>query len=204
MDKIFLVLVSVLMLAACGRAPQEEGCLLAEENRLEDADFSLEAQSNRSKFWTGIQHAGEKSFAVGISDAIISIEKVGSQPWFLYRQRMRADDLAGQKIAFSAEVRLVERATDVAEREGRPGGIKLAVLAGGGSRFYLGQRLESDRPPEEWQSLQIIAQLRPTTETLELSFLHESDGVLQVRRPSLRLVDPVSIGCKVTAAPKKR
>ena len=73
---------------------------------------------------------------MGIADGIVSIDKVGSQPWFLYRQRMRADDLAGQKIAFSAEVRLVGRATDVAEREGQPGGIKLAVLAGGGSRLH--------------------------------------------------------------------
>jgi len=201
MNKVFAVFASVLMLIACGRAPQEEGCLLAEKNLLEDADFSLEAESSRSTFWTGIQHTGEKSFTVGFADAIVSIEKVGSQPWFLYRQRLKAGDFAGQKIAFSAEVRLIGRAAAAAEREGRPGGIKLAVLPGGRSQLRLEQRLEAGRQPEEWQSLQLIAQLRPNTETVELGFLHESDGVLQVRRPSLRLVDPAAAGCPVTASP---
>ena len=203
MEKIFAVFALALMLIACGREPQEGGCQLAEENHLEDADFSLEAASSRSKFWTGIQHGGEKSFAVGIADAIVSIEKVGPQPWFLYRQRLKADALAGQKIAFSAEVRLVGRAAAVAEREGPLGGINLAVLPSGRPQLRLEQRLEVGRPPEEWQPLQLIAQLRPNAEIVELSFLHESDGVLQVRNPSLRLVDPASAGCTVTASPKK-
>ena len=203
MNRIFTVFACVLMLISCGRQPQEGVCLLAEENLLGDADFRLEAESRRSKFWTSIQHAGEKSFSVEIADAIVSIEKIGSQPWFLYRQRLQADDLAGQKIAFSAEVRLVGRAAVTAEPVGRPGGIKLAVLRGGRSHLHLDQRLKADRQPEQWQQLQLIAQLPPDTETVQLSFLHESGGVLQVRKPSLRLVDPASAGCKVTASAPK-
>ncbi|MCB1848501.1 MAG: hypothetical protein KDI04_14295, partial [Halieaceae bacterium] len=97
------LLVAALALGACGPVPGVDPCVLEEGNYLQDADFALEAQSSRSKHWTGIQHTGEKSFAVAIADGVLSIDKVGSQPWFLYRQRLPAAELAGQRVVFSAE-----------------------------------------------------------------------------------------------------
>jgi len=184
--------VIALALGACGPAPGGDPCVLQEGNYLQDADFAMEAQSSRSRHWTGIQHTGEKSFAVAIADGVVSIDKVGSQPWFLYRQRLPAGELAGQRVVFSADVRLAGRAAGEHGRVGQAGGLKLSALSAGKSELRLEQRLADGEVEEQWQPLRIIARLPRYTDTLELSFFHESDGVLEVRGPALQLLDPAS------------
>ena len=193
------LLIAALALGACGPVPGDDPCVLEEDNYLQDVDFALEAQSSRSKHWTGIQHTGEKSFAVAIADGVLSIDKVGSQPWFLYRQRLPAGELAGQRVVFSAEVRLVGRAAEGPGRVGHVGGLKLSALSAGKAELRLEQRLAAVEPAEQWQPLRIIAQLPRYTDTLELSFFHESDGVLEVRGPALQVLDPdAAAGCENT------
>jgi hypothetical protein len=185
-------LLAVLALGACGPLPGGDPCAPEAGNYLQDVDFAQEAQSSRSKHWTGIQHTGEKSFAVAIADGVLSIDKVGSQPWFLYRQRLPAEELAGERVVFSAELRLVGRAAGGPERVGNAGGLKLSALSAGKAGLRLEQRLAAGEPAEQWQPLRIIAALPRYTDILELSFFHESDGVLEVRAPALQVLDPDS------------
>lgn len=193
-----MLLAIVLGVSACGPAPGDDVCVLQEGNYLQDTDFALEAQSSRSKHWTGIQHTGEKSFAVAIADGILSIEKVGSQPWFLYRQRLPAQNLAGERVAFSASVRLVGRAAEAGGRVGEAGGLKLSAMSAGKAELRTEQRLAAGIPAQQWQLLRIIADVPRYTDTLELSFFHESDGVLEVRAPALQRVESSSLACLTT------
>lgn len=201
MYRIFIIVATAWVMAACGQVADDPACLLEDRNYLNDADFALEDQSSRSKHWTGIQHAGEKSFAVSIDDAVVSIERIGSQPWFLYRQRLKATDLAGRKMAFSAELRLLGPATGARDGVDPPVGLKLSALSASGKALSrLEQRLASGESIADWQKVQLVSQLPPQTQTVELSFFYESEeGTLQVRSPSFREVSSASSVCAVTS-----
>jgi hypothetical protein len=192
MIRLVTLVAPLLALGACGPVPDGDGCVVEEGNYLQDVDFALEAQSSRSRHWTGIQHTGEKSFAVAIGDGVLSIDKVGPEPWFLYRQRLPAQELAGERVVFSADLRLLGRAAGGPERVGQAGGLKLAAASAGRSGLRLEQRLADGEAAAQWQPLRIIAEVPRYTDTLELSFFHESDGVLEVRSPALQVLNPDS------------
>ena len=200
-----MLFAAILGASACGSLAHADSCVLEEGNYLQDVDFALEARSSHSKHWTGVQHAGEKSFDVAIADGVLSIEKVGSQRWFLYRQRLPAQDLAGERVVFSADVRLVGRAAEAVDRTGQAGGLKLLARSAGKAELRLEQRLAVDEPAQQWQRLRIIAKLPRKADTLELSFFHESDGVLEVREPALQRLDPSSgEGCVNTPSSREK
>lgn len=193
-----MTLAFLLGFAACGSASESDPCALEEGNYLRDADFALEAESSRSRHWTGKQHVGEKSFDVTVVDGVLTIERIGTQPWFLYRQRLDVTDLAGQRVAFTAWLRLVEGGTERIRGVGQAGGLKLAAMSKGNAKFRVERRLAAVEPRQKWQKLQIIAKLPQDTDTLELSFLHKSNGVLEVREPSLQRVHPSAEACVPT------
>ena len=191
-----LALIILLCISGCQPGPDLPACTLGEENFLNDPDFSAEAASSRSKHWTGIQHAGERSFRVSFDGPIAVIEKTGSQPWFLYRQRLRTTQFADQKMAFSAEVKLTPPSGVTMEQMETPGGLRLSAMGSSGKPIL---RLESGVPAhserDEWQLLQVVVQVPEATQALELSIFHESEGTLRVRNPSLREVDETSGKC---------
>ncbi len=194
-----LVSLTISLLAACEPAVDPAGCVLVEKNYLGDPDFALEAKSGKSKYWTGLQHVGERSYVVSIADdGVLSIERTGPEPWFVYRQILEATDLAGELVAFSAEMRLVNRPVASPDRATLPAGLKLAALDSGKLRMRAEQPLSAADPPEAWQKVQLIARLPADINNLRLNFYHEAYGVLQVRAPSFQLVDPASMGCELT------
>jgi hypothetical protein len=192
-----ITLMIVLCISGCQPVPDVPACTLGEKNFLNDADFSAEAASSRSKHWTGIQHAGEKSFRVTFEGPIAVIEKTGSQPWFLYRQRLKTTQLADVKMAFSAEVKLTPASSGVAVGKMEiPGGLRLSAMGPSGKPILrLESRIPADGEWDDWQFLQVVVQVPKATKALELSFFHESEGTLRVRNPSLREVDATSEHC---------
>ena len=194
----FVVGLAGLLLTACEPSPDLVGCVLTGKNYLGDTDFELEAKSGKSRYWTGLQHVGKKSYQVSIADAVVSIDRTGPEPWFVYRQTLGVPELAGQLVAFTALVRLVDRPAATADRLTQPAGLKLAALGSGKLKMRAEQSLAGDHPSQEWQRLQLIARLPPETDTVRVNFYHEAYGVLQVRAPAFQSVDPASRGCAVT------
>ncbi len=194
-SRLLALMAFTLVLPACQPAPELPKCELKEVNHLKDIDFAQEAISSRSKHWTGIQHAGEKSFTVNFDGPVAIIEKTGTQPWFLYRQRLRSGDFSERKLVFSAEVKLIPSSNSVDARAS-VGGLRLSAISSNGKPS---KRVEQGVPKDseygDWQSLQLIALIPKNTQTLEVSFFHELDGAMHIRNPSLREVRQDSEAC---------
>jgi hypothetical protein len=175
----------------------EEGCAVEGENYIQDPDFSLEAEDSRSKYWSGLQHAGERSFETAIHGDVLTITKIATQPWYIYRQKlMNKDDFAGKKMAFSAEFKLSQQQ---AQHIVAGSGLLLNVLSGAVRESYRVNMPEDYIPDsDEWQLLQVVVQVPKKVRQIQLGFMHEAEGSLQVRRPSFRELDESKNTCALT------
>jgi hypothetical protein len=195
------VLALAILLASCGDTTDPDVCQKLGDNLLQDADFELEKQDGRSKAWGALQHAGEKSFEYTIENGELTIEKIGTQPWGIFRQRLRTSDLNGTRMAFTAELKM-DLSPDGARIPPTGGGLNLTARSGN-NRILLRSTLNHEPRigKTDWQPVRVIVDIPETTEIIELGFLHQASGVLQVRKPSFHQVDAASPACAVTPEP---
>ena len=197
-----LFLAGLFALSACN--VQAEFCELKGENYLKNTDFSLKTSSGNTVDWTAIQHAGEPSFEVNYQGDEVTIRKTGTQPWMMLKQRFRTIDLGRKKVAFTAEIKLDLREPEILHAFKKGGGLQLTATSKSSARLLLKSTL--DHTPRmgktDWERVQVVVKLPPKTGVVEVSFLHQADGVLQVRKPSLRVVDESNGKCKRTKIEK--
>ncbi len=184
MQRILLIVMAAMLLVSCDRSGGASSCPPDGGNLLKDTDFSLEAADKRSKFWGQSQHAGEVSFTTSIVDGAVTIKRIGTQPWFAYRQILRSADLAGQRMVFSAELKLDLQPPKVAHGFGDGGWLTVAARSAGGKLLM---RSEKDQKPHigktDWEAVQVIVDLPSGTERVDLTLLLQADGVMSVRNP---------------------
>lgn len=193
-----LALASAVLLASCDVADDKDGCSKLGENYLQDADFALEQQDQRSKHWVGLQHAGETSFEFTFEDGELSMKKIGTQPWGVLRQKLRNSDLGGARMAFAADIKLDLSGEGVGAF---PVGGGLALTARSGRNRILLHSALNHKPrlgKTKWQMVQVIVDIPRNTKVIDLSFLHQASGVMQIRNPSFHRVDASSAACAVT------
>ena len=197
------MLALAILLASCGDTTDPDVCQKLGDNLLQDADFALEKQDGRSKAWGALQHAGEKSFEYTIENGELTIEKIGTQPWGIFRQRLRTSDLDGTRMAFTAELKM-DLTPDGSGMSptGEGGGLNLTARSGN-NKILLRSTLNHEPRigKTDWQPVRVIVDIPETTEIIELGFLHQASGVLQVRKPSFHQVDAASPACAVTPEP---
>ena len=188
-----------LLLSACENSADASGCVSTSDNYIQDTDFELERENRRSKHWTATQHAGEPSFEVLIEDGVLTITKTGTQPWFIYRQRLQNSEFAGARMAFSAQIKL-----DVAPAVrvfGRSGAGLSAVMRSGNKQILM--RSSLDHEPHmgktDWTDVELVFDIPADTDSIDLSFLHQAEGSFQVRNPSFHKVKTSSGTCQPTA-----
>ena len=188
------------MLVFCNAASGDTLCALTGDNYITNPDFSERSRSGNAKHWGGIQHAGEKSFEVAIDGEELTIQKVGSQPWFLLRQKFQAQQLAGKKVAFSAEIKLDMQPPAIYMAFKMGGGLQLTVKSKSSNRILLRSTLDHDPHigKSDWQKIQVVVRLPKKAGTIELDVLHQADGELSIRRPSFTLIDESARKCKLT------
>lgn len=189
-----LALVSTVLLASCVSAGSPELCPPAGENLIEDADFALEAENNLSRLWGQSQHAGELSFDTNIHKGVLTISRIGSQPWFTYKQVLQVERYAGQKMVYSADLKLNLEPPRVSHGFGDGGG--LMIVAKSANRKLLLRSVLEHEPHignTDWQRVQVIVQLPKNTRWVTLAFLHQADGTMQVRDP---FFGPVAVDAK--------
>ncbi|MFT5133347.1 MAG: hypothetical protein ACI9SC_001818 [Gammaproteobacteria bacterium] len=194
-----LFLTNALLLASCVSIDSTELCLADGKNLIEDASFSSEAENNLSRLWSQSQHAGELSFNTKIQKGVLTISKVGTQPWFTYKQVLQAEKYAGQKIVFSADLKLDLDPPRVSHGFGDGGGLMI-VAKSANRKLVLRSVLEHEPHigKTDWQKVQVIVQLPENTRWLTLAFLHQADGIMQVRNPFFGTVAAEKKGCAVT------
>ncbi len=192
-----------MLLTSCGDTTDPEVCQQLGDNLLQDANFALEKHNGRSKLWGTLQHAGEKSFEYTIENDELTIKKIGTQPWGIFRQRLRTSDLDGARMAFTAELKM-DLGPDGSLMRPIGGGLNL-IARSGNNKILLRSKLnhEPRLGKTDWLPVRVIVDIPETTETIELGFLHQASGVLQVRKPSFHRVDAASPACAVTPEPEQ-
>lgn len=189
------------MLVICEATLGDTLCALSGDNYIVNPDFSERSRSGNAKHWGGIQHAGEKSFELAIDGEELTIRKVGTQPWFLLRQRLQGQQLAGKKVAFSAEIKLDMRPPAIYMAFKMGGGLQLTVKSKSSNKILLRSTLDHEPHigTSDWQKVQVVVRIPKKAGTVELDVLHQADGELSIRRPSFRLIDESENKCKLTS-----
>lgn len=177
-----------LCLLLPGVARPSELCELEGPEYLQDADFALEAADRRSKHWTGIQHAGERSFVPSIEAGVLRIEKVGTQPWYIYRQRIKPGDLGGKLMAFTAELQLDLQKPEASGMARDGGGLQLTVRTRNGQAYSAEFPHEPHIGETDWFTAQLVVRIPKNAAIIEPAFRHQADGVLNARNVSFREV----------------
>ena len=194
-----LLAAPLLLLIACESVRHDAFCPLAGDNYLQDSDFALEAENKRSQHWGSLQHAGGHSFNTSIADGELTIAKVGDVEWFVYRQLLRTRDLAGKKMVFSAELKFDLQPPAVPHGWKAGGGLNVVARADGGKLLLLSSlNHEPHMGTHDWHEVQVIVLLPADTSMIEVGFLHQADGTLQVRKPAFHVVKGNSAACAVT------
>lgn len=200
--KASLQAVAIFFLSFCQAALGGSLCALTGENFLLNADFSERSRSGNAKYWAGIQHAGEHSFARVIDGEEMRITKIGTQPWFLLRQKVKAQQLAvaGKKVAFSAEIKVDMQSPAIFMSFKQGGGLQLTVKSKSSNKILLRSTLDHEPRlgKSDWEKVQVVVKLPKNAGAVDLDFLHQADGELSIRRPSFRLVDESEGQCKLT------
>jgi len=194
--------MAVIIFSGCEQAASASLCEYTGDNLIRDANFSQPGNGRRLEHWTSAQHAGENSYRTVIEDGVLTVEKIGTQPWFVFRQRIDTPGLAGKRLALNAELslELSSPARDRGLAEG--GGLLLTARsrAGGKGKVLMSAPLlnEPRIGRVDWHSAQIVVQLPEKTRSVEVGFLLQADGTLQVRKPSLYQVDETAGPCNLT------
>lgn len=188
-----LALSGALFLVACGaeeagQAPAS--CAVLSGNLIQDTSFTTLFAPRSQRLWHVAEHAAGGTYEPSVKDGVLSIRKIGDEPWFTVNQVPEVKDLAGKKLAFSAEIKLDLHEPEHPHGFGYGGG--LTVLAQSGSKMVVNSTLEHEPNfgTHDWQSVQVVFPLPKNTTFVRVGFVHQAGGVIQVRNPALHVVDP--------------
>ena len=153
------------------------------ENLLLDPNFTNEPSLGQP--WRMAQHSGEKSFEVTVDNKALQIERIGKEPWMLYRTTVKSEAISGRTVRYSAELQ--------ADAPGVPHLHGFEHLAG----LYLSVGRErarlADHAPNvgqwSWQSFSIEQDVPVGVSTVKAGFVHQAGGTMWARNPSLVIVD---------------
>jgi hypothetical protein len=202
MRVVLVLAAATFIMISRGSSAEGNYCDLVDGNYLQNPNFSQSNPQGGQRFWGGGQHAGEESFELVFDDGELTISKIGTQPWMAFRQTVEATELAGKKMAMNAELRLDLRQPERAQGFLVGGGLKIAARASAARGRKLLLRSVLDHQPRlgktDWYPVQVVVQLPKKTSTVEVGFLHQADGTLQIRNPSFQLVDESVKPCEVS------
>ena len=178
--------------------------VLTGENYLLNSNFSEQSKSGAAEHWGGMQHAGVRSFERTIIGDELTIHRIGPESWYLLRQKIEARQLAGKKVAFTAEIKMDSPTTSIYPGLNGERGLLLSAKPKYSGKLLLRTSMapESATDNTEWQKIQIVARLPKKTGFVELGFLHQSDGSMTIRHPSFQLLDESEHKCKKTTGVK--
>lgn len=177
-----LVLIIMLQVGCAGPSSQRDkaGACNLSENLLADTDFSF--SKTFTEDWVYSQHTGESSFRITTIDGVVSMERVGEEPWMLLKQTLQSERIAGTTLVFTAELK----------GEALQGHFGFEPKAGLFGRIGTGGRAKmAPHQPNsgswDWQTFSEKISLPATVDRIQVGFLHQTGGVLYARNPSLQI-----------------
>jgi hypothetical protein len=136
--------------------------------------------------WQYRQHAGTRSFSVAAQDGVLTLERVGSEPWAVFRQSITDERLSGATIRFTADLR-----GDVSPNAGHGFEAKAGLflqIAKYSDAFMGDQNPNSGQ--WDWQTFSVTKTVPAGANSIQVGFIHQAgEGAIEARNPSLVLVD---------------
>ena len=189
----FLSLLFMWGLTACGTAPNQgpdaavsatdtNSCRTS-DNLLIDPLFTNDQAYGRG--WRMAQHTGELSFDVSVEEGVLRMERIGEEPWMLYRSTLQSAELGGATIRYSAELK--------GDAPGEPRLHGFDHIAGLYVKVGRVRAQLADHEPNvgqwDWQYVTIEEQIPAGVDSVRVGFVHQAGGTLWARNPSLVIVD---------------
>jgi hypothetical protein len=198
----YTLLLLTLLLAACEPAADANFCKVMGDNLIKNPGFSTQTTRGSLKHWTTAQHAGENSYQYNVDKGEVTIRKIGTQPWFVFKQRLDIPAPAGKKLAFYAELELDLQAPTREQAPPIGGGLFLTAKArtNGQGRVLMDASLlhEPRIGKVDWRPVQVVVELPAKTRSLIFGGMQRADGTLKIRNPKLQLVDESEQPCDIT------
>ena len=153
------------------------------ENLLVDTDFTR--QGDFARAWRAVQHTGETSFSIEVTDGMLEIRRIASEPWMLFRQTVDDPRLSGATVRYTAELRGDLASQPRLHGFDHVGGLYVKV---GRDKALLAEH-EPNANQWDWRSFSHEVQVPLGLKSLQAGFVHQSGGVLWARNPSLVILD---------------
>lgn len=165
---------------------------------IENPGFEFDYERGRPRGWLINQHAGDKTYIVETKpDGVLEINNFGKQYWMSLIQRFPAEQLVGQEIEFSVEIKLNLDPSDWLATLEPGGGLNIVVRGtepGGHNRKALLYRSVMPNEPRhgqvDWHRISHQFTIPEGANLLELGFLHQAHGEMWLRDPQVKLVNP--------------
>lgn len=183
----------VLLLTGCSPDPKPLACESVGENYLQDASFEKIFLPPRDRHWQIAQHGSSGSFEFEVAEGVLEIRRIGHEPWFLFRQKLSARDLAGKQVMFGVDLKLDPPPSEKALHSKHASGMKIRVTP----RIQGPQRStfepDSTNGVAAWQAQYIVLDLPEDLRSIQFDLIHQTKGTMQVRNPFIRLAS--GAGC---------
>lgn len=201
-----LALICAIVLPACDHGKDTSAKYAAPApGVIKNANFT-DVTAGKLNHWALLQHAGNKSYELSVADSILTITRTGTEPWGKLRQILTKEDVAplmGRTLRFSADIKTMFSNNDssmIAEPALKilVKGLKKGTPAMLGRSSVLSEKTPIPTAVGEtpWQRIAVTFTLPEDGEIqnvdLEVAFLMTMWGQLQIRAPSLVVVEPAA------------
>lgn len=166
----------------CGSEMISEPCS-DDVNLFLDPDFT-QVESTEG-LWMYSQHAGEPSFSLVAQDGELEIRRIGDEPWMLLTQIVSQPSMGGSTMRFSAELKADAPAQPPIHGFSHRAGLYLKV---GNRRDAILADHEPNNGVWDWQTTVVEKVIPQGVTKLSVGFVHQSGGVLWIRKPELKYV----------------
>jgi hypothetical protein len=164
----------------------QDQCKPKGKNLLKDPKFSTVFKPRAKRKRTAAEHRAGEPFEYEVNEAELLIRKTGKEPWFIMTQIVPGDDIKGKTVLFSADIKLNMQPPKATQSLKTGGGLTLTAMVNGKPSLRSILEHEPHMGRSDWQTVKVKMELPKNLEFLRLGFLHQADGELSARNPSLR------------------
>ena len=185
-----MLLAGLLALALPASSEESPSQCQPEENLLRDSEFATVGGTGGPRVWSGKQHAKSGSFETSAEDGVLTIAKIGPEPWFYYTQKVKPAEVGGKTVRYTAQLKLDTAEAVPAHSFNYESGLYLTADNVGRRTIF---RSLAEQTPNfgrtDWFEASLEFQLPDSAATLAVGFLHQAGGSFQVKRPTVVIVN---------------
>lgn len=154
------------------------GCIES-ENLLANLPFQSDLRG-----WIYAQHTGDISFEASAEAEVLTIARIGPEPWMLMYQIIKDPRLAGSRILFEAELKGDAPSEPQLHGFEHKAGLYFKV----NNRILLAEH-EPNKDEWDWTTVSYEEVLSENVRSIRAGFMHQSGGSISARNAKLVVLD---------------